>query len=124
MDWILFLSLPYMKFFNIYLDRPSFLFFIEKPSDKEELLFEKDFNQIIGHSFAKRALEIAAARGHHVFMTDGALGCGKCMLSETFPSILPPLSNEAQLEKVCLYQLAGMNYETLHLVGMGSYVIM
>lgn len=73
---------------------------------------ERDFTQIIGHEQAKRALEIAAAGGHHVMM-DGPPGCGKSLLAETFPTILPELSKEAQLEKVSLYQLAGAPYDTL-----------
>jgi magnesium chelatase family protein len=70
---------------------------------------DKDFSYIIGHQRAKRALEIAAAGEHHVFMV-GPPGSGKSMLAETFPSILPPLSREAQLEKVSLYELAGLDY--------------
>lgn len=77
-----------------------------KQISEANLEYERDFQNVIGHEFAKRALEIAAAGEHHVFMT-GPPGCGKSLLSETFPSILPPLSNEAQLEKVSLYQLAG-----------------
>jgi magnesium chelatase family protein len=73
---------------------------------------ERDFNQIIGHEFAKRALEIAAS-GEHYFLMDGPPGCGKSLLAETFPSILPPLSKEAQLEKISLYQLAGAPYDSL-----------
>ncbi len=49
-----------------------------------------DLRQIIGQQFAKRVLEIAAAGGHHVMM-EGPPGCGKSMLSDTFPTILPPL---------------------------------
>ncbi|WP_175640234.1 YifB family Mg chelatase-like AAA ATPase [Metabacillus schmidteae] len=79
----------------------------------EEIYYEKDFQQIIGHSVAKRALEIAAAGEHHVFMI-GPPGCGKSMLAEAFPSILPPLSYEEKLEKISLYQLAGMDYEVIH----------
>lgn len=36
----------------------------------------------------------------------GPPGCGKSVLAETFPSILPPLSKLAQLEVISLYQLA------------------
>jgi magnesium chelatase family protein len=64
-----------------------------------------NFNQIIGHTYAKRALEIAAAGEHHMFMT-GPPGCGKSMLAESFPSILPPLTKEAQLEVMSLYQIS------------------
>jgi magnesium chelatase family protein len=78
---------------------------MDRVAEVKEVKHERDFRQIIGHRFAKRALEIAAAGGHHLMM-DGPPGCGKSLLAETFPSILPPLSNEAQLEKVSLYQLA------------------
>ena len=74
----------------------------------------RDFNQIIGHQFAKRALEIAAS-GEHYLLMDGPPGCGKSLLAESFPSILPPLSKEAQLEKLSLYQLAGAPYHSLTL---------
>ncbi|MCC3359629.1 YifB family Mg chelatase-like AAA ATPase [Bacillus sp. REN16] len=67
---------------------------------------QKDFCHVIGHEQAKRALEIAAAGEHNVLM-GGPPGCGKSMLAETFPSILPPLTNQAQLEVISLYQLAG-----------------
>lgn len=68
-----------------------------------------DFHQIIGHKGTKRALEVAAAGGHHVLMT-GPPGCGKSMLAESFPSILPPLSKEGQLEMIALHQLSGISY--------------
>jgi magnesium chelatase family protein len=58
---------------------------------------------------AKRALEVAAAGGHHVLMT-GPPGCGKSLLAESLPSIMPPLSKEALLEVISLYQLSGNSY--------------
>jgi len=88
-------------------------------SNKSEYAFDKDFCDIIGHQLAKRALEIAAAGEHHVFMT-GPPGCGKSLLAETFPSILPLLSNESQLEKVSLYQLAGSEYGTINMAPFRS----
>jgi magnesium chelatase family protein len=65
----------------------------------------KDFCHIIGHEQAKRALEIAAAGEHNVLMS-GPPGCGKSLLAESFPSILPAITAEAQLEVMSLYQLA------------------
>lgn len=63
--------------------------------------------QIVGQEEAKRALEIAAAGGHHLFMT-GPPGCGKSMLAESFPSLLPNLSKDAWLEVLSIYQLNGV----------------
>ncbi|MFK9091792.1 ATP-binding protein [Bacillus salipaludis] len=70
--------------------------------------------QIIGHGGAKHALEVAAAGEHHVLMT-GPPGCGKSLLAESFPSILPPLSKEAQLEVLSLYQLSRNSYTQIQL---------
>lgn len=71
--------------------------------DKTE--HHKDFCDIIGHEKAKQAFEIAAAGEHNVLMS-GPPGCGKSLFAETFPSILPLLTKEAQLEVISLYQLA------------------
>ena len=65
----------------------------------------KDFCHIIGHEQAKEALVIAAAGEHNVFMS-GPPGCGKSLLAESFPSILPPLTKEAQLEVISLYRFS------------------
>ena len=80
--------------------------------EEEHQVIERNFDQIIGHEFAKRALEIAAS-GEHFVLMDGPPGCGKSLLAETFRSILPPLSKEAQLEKISLYQLAGAPYTSI-----------
>lgn len=73
----------------------------------------KDFAHIIGHEHAKFALEVAASGGHHVLVS-GPPGCGKSLLAETFPSILPPLTKKEQLEVISLYQLAQEKLELPH----------
>jgi len=40
----------------------------------------------------------------------GPPGCGKSLLAESFPSIFPPLTKEAQLEVLSLYQLSRNAY--------------
>ena len=58
---------------------------------------EYDFFDIQGQEYSKRALEIAAAGGHHLFMV-GPPGAGKSILARSFPSLLPPLRGEEVLE--------------------------
>jgi magnesium chelatase family protein len=89
-----------------HLSGKSILPIVPKGYEKKEDSFTPiNFNQIIGHSHAKHALEIAAAGEHHLFMM-GPPGCGKSMLAESFPSILPKLTKEAQFEVMSLYQLS------------------
>ena len=44
-----------------------------------------------GQAHAKRALEIAAAGGHHLLLI-GPPGTGKTLLARRLPTILPPLT--------------------------------
>lgn len=66
-----------------------------------------DFADVKGQEQVKRALEIAAAGGHHLLMV-GPPGAGKSMLARRFPSILPDLSHEEALEATELWSVCGM----------------
>lgn len=73
---------------------------------KTDLEFDFDMAEIVGQEQAKRALEIAAAGGHNIFMV-GPPGAGKTMLARTLPSIMPDLTEKEALEVSKIYSITG-----------------
>ena len=65
-----------------------------------------DLSDVRGQEMAKRAVEIAAAGGHHILMT-GPPGAGKSMLAQRLPGLLPPLEPQEMLEISMIQSLAG-----------------
>ena len=79
----------------------------EEPASSEFSSTSLDMSLVRGQSFAKRALEIAAAGGHNVIMI-GPPGSGKTLLARTLPSILPELDRDESLEVTKIYSIAGL----------------
>src|SRR5690606_10124474 len=77
--------------------------------------FEIDFSDVKGQENIKRALEIAAAGGHHAILI-GPPGAGKTMLAKRLPTILPPLSLHEALETTKIHSVAGKMPENSSLV--------
>jgi magnesium chelatase family protein len=65
-----------------------------------------DMRDVRGQYQARRALEIAAAGGHHLLMI-GPPGTGKTMLAERLPGILPPMTESEALESCAIRSLSG-----------------
>jgi len=76
------------------------------PRDAEEEPGE-DLSGVRGQAVARRALEIAAAGGHHLLLV-GPPGAGKSTLARLMPGILPPLEPDEALTATRLHSVAGL----------------
>ena len=71
----------------------------------EETIF--DFREVKGQQMAKRAVTIAVAGGHGLFMM-GSPAAGKTMIAERIPGIMPDLSYDEMVQLTQLYSVAGL----------------
>jgi magnesium chelatase family protein len=72
-----------------------------------ESIDREDLADVRGQAFGRRALELAAAGGHHLLLS-GPPGAGKTMLARRMPGLLPPLSFDEALTVTTIHSVAGM----------------
>jgi magnesium chelatase family protein len=65
-----------------------------------------DLADVRGQAHARRALEIAAAGGHHLLLV-GPPGCGKTLLASRLSGLLPEASEDEALEAAALASVSG-----------------
>ncbi len=80
---------------------------VAAPPEPRPVASGPDLADVLGQAAGRRALEIAAAGGHHLFLT-GPPGAGKTMLAERLPGILPALDTDAALEVTAVHSVAGI----------------
>ena len=66
-----------------------------------------DLADVLGQADARRALEVAAAGGHHLLLV-GPPGAGKTMLADRLPGLLPDLDDRQALEVTAVHSVAGI----------------
>lgn len=67
-----------------------------------------DMSEVRGQPMARRALEIAAAGGHHLLM-HGVPGGGKTMIARRLPSVLAPMTEAEAVEVALIHSAAGIH---------------
>lgn len=67
---------------------------------------EPELADVRGHEYARFALEVAAAGGHHLSML-GAPGVGKTLLARRLPGLLPELGEVDAIDVTTIQSLAG-----------------
>jgi magnesium chelatase family protein len=72
-----------------------------------ETLAGPDLADVRGQRLARRALEVAAAGGHHLLLV-GPPGSGKTMLAARLPGLLPDLDRSTALEVTRVHSVAGL----------------
>ena len=79
----------------------------EKEKGLEESGTVLDFKDVKGQDGLIEAVVLAAAGGHNMLMV-GEPGCGKTMIAQRIPTILPEMTEEECLEVTKIYSISGL----------------
>lgn len=85
----------------------------ERPIPTDPVADAPDLSDIKGQAPAKRALEVAAAGGHHILFY-GPPGTGKSMLATRLAGLLPALSKAHAVESATLASLSAQGFDLRH----------
>lgn len=85
---------------------------IETHMEENEKILEEserilDFKDVKGQDELIEAVVLAAAGGHNMLMV-GEPGCGKTMIAQRIPTILPEMTEEECLEVTKIYSISGL----------------
>jgi magnesium chelatase family protein len=74
-----------------------------------------DLADVRGQALARRALEVAAAGGHHLLLV-GPPGAGKTMLAQRLTGLLPALTPAMALEATMVHSAAGVRLPSVGMI--------
>jgi magnesium chelatase family protein len=77
---------------------------VSEPQMGEQRL---DFSDVRGQDDLIEAIVLGAAGGHNILMI-GEPGCGKTMIAQRIPTILPTMSEKESLEVTKIHSIAGL----------------
>lgn len=83
-------------------------FVAPRSTSPEDACDYPDLSQIRGQPLLYRALELAAAGGHHLLMS-GSPGVGKTLAASVLPGLLPPLAPSTQQEICLIRDMVGLS---------------
>jgi magnesium chelatase family protein len=80
-----------------------------------------DLRDVLAQGDARWAVEVAAAGGHHLFLT-GPPGTGKTMLAQRMVGLLPALTDQEALEVTAVHSVAGLLSPETPLITLPPFV--